>query len=370
MAQLAGKEQTAVRTKRVILVSILGFVIILAAMFFIKVGWVITGEKDIDKKRMGYCFDVATSEDGSRLFVAAGNRGLHIFDLDHGRMMYTTTYYDDGYYRNLKVAKDRVYVADSRRGLVVLDISGSVPRTTWTQSNSSGAAGLHLEDDKVYLAAYEEGLQIYDISNPDAPALLSTLSTGDYSWDVWVHDDFAYIADFNIGVSIADVSSPEAPQLVGSVTWADRYPSAEILRGEGNTIYVAASDHGLIVIDISDPYDPVVASSYRPIRIGNAEGLAVRNGIAYLAQGSELELSVGDTQIEFATTIDNGLHIIDTSDPYAPQLISKLNFMGWVEGVHIAGKYVYITNGFNGVRSIDVDDLSHPSLVSSFLSLP
>jgi hypothetical protein len=370
MMQLAGKEQTAMRTKRVILASILGFAIILAALFFIKVGWVITGKKDIDKKRMGYCFDVATSEDGSRLFVAAGNRGLHVFDLDHGRMMYDRTYYDDGYYRNLKVAKDRAYVADSRRGLLVLDISGSIPSTSWVQSSSSGAAGLHLEDDRAYIAAYEKGLQIFDISNPDAPTLLSTLSTGDYSWDVWVHDGFAYIADFNIGVSIIDVSSPEEPNLVGTVSWADRYPTAEILRGEGNTIYVAASDHGLVTIDISDPHNPVIASSYRPIRIGNAEGLTVRDGVVYLTQGSELELQAGDMQIEFATTIDNGLHIIDMSNPYTPQLISKLNFVGWVEGVHVAGKYVYIANGFNGVRSIDVNDLSHPSLVSSFLSLP
>lgn len=42
------------RTKRVILGSILGFVIILAAMFFIKVGWVITGEKNIDKKEWDF----------------------------------------------------------------------------------------------------------------------------------------------------------------------------------------------------------------------------------------------------------------------------------------------------------------------------
>jgi hypothetical protein len=357
------------RTGRAILASTLGLMVVLAAVFFIKVGWVITGEKNIDKQRMGYCFDVATSEDGSRLFVAAGDRGMHIFDLDQGYMKYTTTYYDDGYYRNLKVLRDRVYLADSRRGLVVVDIDGLAPRTVWIQPNGA-AYGLHLEDDKAYVAAYGEGLQIYDISSPDAPTLLSTLSTGDYSWDVWVHNGFAYIADFNNGVSIVDVSSPEKPKLVGSVTWADRYPAAEILRGEGDTIYVAASSHGLIVIDISDPLDPVIASSYRPIRIGNAEGLAVRDGIVYLAQGSELEFKAGGEPIEFATTIDNGLHIIDATDPYAPRLISKVNFLGWVEGVDHAGDFVYIANGFNGVRSIEIRDIANPSLVDSFLALP
>jgi hypothetical protein len=77
-----------------------------AVLFYLKIGWVMSGRVAIDGKRMGYCFDAATDQKGNRLFVAAGNRGMHIFNLGEGKMHYVTTYYDDGYYRNLKVWED------------------------------------------------------------------------------------------------------------------------------------------------------------------------------------------------------------------------------------------------------------------------
>jgi hypothetical protein len=191
--------------------------LLLLAVFFVKVGWVLVGETNVDFERMGYCFDVGTDKDGKRLFVAAGERGLHIFDLAKGDMEYSSSYYDDGYYRNLKVLGNRAFIADSRRGLVVLDIIGPTPRTVWVEGDEGGAGG---------------------------------------------------------------------------------------------------------------------------------------------------------ERIEIATTIENGLHIMDVKDPRVPLRISKVNFLGWVEGVFVAEDFAYVANGFNGVRSIDIHDIHNPLLVDSFLSLP
>lgn len=326
------------------------------------------GREDFDRKRMGYCFDVATDQTGSRLFVAVGKRGLHIVDLAQGELRYLSTYYDGGYYRNLKVWNDRAYIADSNRGLVVLDISGEIPVTTWVQS-SGKAYGIYVEDDKAYVAAHGEGLEIFDISNPDSTVLLSTLQTGGYAWDVWA-DGFAYVADFDKGVSIVDVSLPAEPRRLGFVTWAERHPAAEIVRGEGNVIYVAAANHGLIVIDVSDPAHPVVASTYRPIHIGAAEGLAVRDGIVYLAVGSSITLEIQGEIIWEVSTIENGLHMVDTTNAYSPSLMSKVNFLDWVEGVHVADEFAYVANTGTGVRSIDIRDFEKPVLVDTFNPLP
>ena len=357
------------KRERVILGVVVGLLILAVVLFYLKVGGLKPGREDFDRKRMGYCFDVATDQTGSRLFLAAGYRGLHILDVAQGQLKYVSTYYDDGYYRNLKVRNDRAYIADSKRGLVVLDISGETPVTTWVQS-SAKAYGIDIEDDKAYVAAHREGLKIFDISNPDSPVLLSTLQTSGYAWDVWVHDGYAYMADLNSGVSVIDVSSPERPRLIGSVSWSSRYPSSEVIRGEGDTVFVAAGNRGLIAIDVSDPANPKVASKYRPLRIGAAEGLYVRDGIVYLAQGSELEIRIGDFEVEISPTIDNGLHIIDARDPYSIRLIGKIGFLGWVEGVHLFGDYAYVANTWNGVRSIDISDIYNPSLVDSFQSFP
>jgi hypothetical protein len=347
--------------KAKMIIAILSSLLILGAvLFFLKIGWVSTGRVAMDGKRMGYCFDAATDQNGNRLFVAAGIRGMHIFNLVEGKMNFVTTYYDDGYYRNLKIWDDWAFVADARRGLVVLNIQENTPVTSWVQSGST-AMGLHIKDNKAYVGASQQGLQIFDISSPDSPNLLSTTPTPGDAWDIWVNDEFAFIADMHAGMTVLDVSSPKKPQIAATVTWANDYQMAEILRGEGNLVYVAAGKHGLIVVDVSDPTQPGIMSKYRPFRFGYAEGLAVKDGIVYLAMGSE---------IWNISSIENGLHIIDATDPSSPRLVGKTSFLDWVEGVHTTGEYAYVANTWNGVRSIDIRNPDRPQLVDTFNTFP
>jgi hypothetical protein len=70
------------------------------------------------------------------------------------------------------------------------------------------------------------------------------------------------------------------------------------------------------------------------------------------------------------STIENGLHILDVTDPFNPRLLSKVNFLDWVEGVHVAGDHAYIANTYAGVRAIDVQDPTRPYLVSTFNIFP
>jgi len=336
------------------------------SLFYIKVGGLIGGKEQVDR-RIEYCFDVATDAAGRRLFVAAGRAGLHILGLEEGHLQYHSTYYDGGYYRNLKVWRDRAYIADSDRGLVVLDISGETPVTAWVQPEGE-AGGVHIKDGKAYVAAFEKGLEVFDLPNPDSPLLLGATHTAGYAWDVWVGDGLAYVADFNSGLSVVDVSVPSQPKQVGLVTWAKRYQTAEIVRGEAHIVYVAASGLGLIIIDVSDPADPVVASRYRPARVGYAEGLAVRDGLVYLTMRSFVKLGRGENVLAFPT-VENGLHVLDTRDPYSPSLLGKVSFPGMVEGVHVAGDVAYVANAFLGVRSVDVVDPRKPVPIDRFSAL-
>jgi len=176
-----------------------------------------------------------------------------------------------------------------------------------------------------------------------------------------VHDGFAYIAGLHSGMIVINVSNPTDPRYVGTTTWTDRYQSAEIIRGEGNTVYIAAGSKGLISIDVSDPLHPVVASIYCPTRIGYAEGLAVRDGIVYLALGSE---------VFNISTFENGLHILDTTNPYTPKLVGKVRFLDWVEGVYVDGSFAYIANTRTGARSIDIHDPHQPYVVDTFNKFP
>jgi hypothetical protein len=291
--------------------------------------------------------------DADRIYVAAGDAGMHMLDVSEGFLRYVQPYHDRGYYRNLTIAGGRAYVADTERGLVVLDIARGRPVTVWEQGGVKGK-GIHVEGNKVYLAAAWDGLYIFDITDPDVPQLLGRFGTLDNAWDVWVHDNVAFVGDCDKGVSAIDVSAPEHPRQMGFVTWSEKDPYAEIVRGEGNVVYVAARHHGLVIIDVSDPAHLAIASRYQPDPDNMAEGLAVREGIVYLAVGND------------RCRRENGLHIVDARDPDEPVLIGKVHFRDWVEGVYVAGDYAFVANTWSGVRSLDVRHPERPALVDTF----
>jgi hypothetical protein len=141
---------------------------------------------------------------------------------------------------------------------------------------------------------------------------------------------------------------------VGFITWSEEDPYAEIVRGEGDVVYVAARHHGLVIVDVSDPAHPAIASRFQPDPSNMAEGLAVRRGIIYLAVGNDRHKR------------ENGLHIVDARDPYAPALIGKAHFRDWVEGVYVAGDHAYVANTWLGVRLLDVRHLDRPALTDTF----
>jgi len=175
--------------------------------------------------------------------------------------------------------------------------------------------GIHVEGDLAYLAAGKAGLSVFDISTPDFPKLVGACETSGDAWDVWIGGKYAYVADLDKGLSVIDVSSTASPRKIALVTWDEAEPMAEIVRGEGNSIYIAAGKHGLVVVDTADPTDPEVVGRYSSGPNGYGEGLCVREQLVYLANGNE-----GNVE-------ENGLFIIDAHDPAALLVRGKCTWL-------------------------------------------
>ena len=306
-----------------------------------------------EDKFMGYCFDAALDEKADRLYVAGGQAGSHVFAVREGDLQFITTVHEKGYHRNLKIAGDRLFLADARRGLVVYAISGDVPTETWAQEAEPGM-GLHVEGQRVYLAWGKHGLAIFDITDADAPTLIGHCESLDDAWDVWVSGRYAYVADVEKGVVTVDVSDPSAPRRISRVTWDPEKPMAEIIRGEGSAAFVGAGKHGLIALDLADPSRPLVAGRFRPSEGSFGEGLCVRDGLVYLANGHN------------GNRDDNALIIVDGRTPERLEELGRCSFLGWVEGVCVAGDYAFVTNTWSGVRCINVAEPTRPVQQDTF----
>ncbi|GAF93968.1 unnamed protein product, partial [marine sediment metagenome] len=257
---------------------------------------------------MGYCFDADYSPEHKRLYVAAGNRGMHIFDVSRSKLDYVQTYHSGGYYRFLDSAGDHVYVAHAGDGLLVIDTAGHQPKAIWSQKDGPGS-GVHVYKDYVFLAQGKKGLSIFNISTPAEPVLAGHCKTSGDAWDVWTEGGHAYVADVDQGVTVVDISDVRNPEVVALVTWDKVNPMAEVITGEGDYVYVASGKHGLVIIDVTEPTAPTVASQFKSGREGYGEGLAVRDKIVYLANGNHEKAS------------ENGLYILDVSRPGQPEVL-------------------------------------------------
>jgi hypothetical protein len=117
----------------------------------------------------------------------------------------------------------------------------------------------------------------------------------------------------------------------------------------GSYAYVADYDEGLRVIDISDPAAPVeIAVVNTP---GYVLGVAVAGGYAYVAND------------------EAGLRVIDISSPSAPVEVGFVDTPGRAYGVAVSRGHAYVADYNQGLRVIDVSTPSAPIEVG-FLDTP
>lgn len=81
-----------------------------------------------------------------------------------------------------------------------------------------------------------------------------------YANDVLVDGNYCYVAQGESGLAILDVTNPKNPTIVSSFSEGVRGYSAKVAKKE-NTVYLAAGGFGITVIDVETPSEPSILSS-------------------------------------------------------------------------------------------------------------
>src|SRR5690606_33359125 len=120
--------------------------------------------------------------------------------------------------------------------------------------------GLDRRDNLAFIANGNGGVQVIDITNLAAPYHIGYIKPNGYARDVKIKDRFAYIAASEEGVVVVDILDPTLP----IVAQIDTLGIANRLQIVGSKLYVAdMSGEGLVSqlneIDIRDPFHPKLA---------------------------------------------------------------------------------------------------------------
>ncbi len=273
-----------------------------------------------------------------------------------------------------------------------------------------------LHDGVAYLAAGDYGLVAVEVADPSNPRILDTFSADDALLNIAPAGDHLLGAFGSAGLQIIDLSDPGDLQAVSvvspgqpvtTVAYADPLGvivagqelltydlsdmAAPVQRGEtgitgngrrllvdGSTVYVAAEQAGVLVIDITLPEAPAVVGTMAPedgvvglTMVGDYVVAAdYRAGMTVYAPDARASLGNVDTPgVAMAVTAGGGfvyvadyvggIRQIDASDPAEPVERRAYQTLGWVNSVAVRDGLVAVA-GMAGLGLVEVSDPATP----------
>ena len=311
----------------------------------------------------GKAYDFALSDDESIGYVAEGNAGLTIIDLQTNPLTALSSLDTNGLTRSVQLSKDgrTAFVADGTLGLKVVDVSDSLNPTVISSivvgesvydialsadgnyayvAHLSGLSRVDISDpvnptitttlltpgdaqsialsannERAYVGDGFKGFHTIDISQPSTLTVLSSIDTDGEVYSIALSSDSSmlYVTDGSFGLKIFNVANSNSPSLIASITGIGFVRSVEI-SNDGFTAYLATSQsRGVRIVNITNPYDPILLASsdsrsvnYVIPSLDETKAFAIiSTGLESLDVGYKDPLSVGDTLLESPIYLSN-----------------------------------------------------------------
>ena len=194
---------------------------------------------------------------------------------------------------------------------------------------------LQTSDGRAYaMAAGLEGLQVMEVTDPGAPVAAGILRNGtdgfETGWFVSTdilrqHElsDYLLVAYHGVGIHAVDVTDPQAPVLAGSLRGGAG--GINLLGGihdidvfhdaaDERPYIMMTGDWGIHTIDMSNPAVPVSVGTID----GTVNGTMGEHSMTSAYQSVVFE-SAGGQVYALVADYMTGIHIIDLTDPHAPE---------------------------------------------------
>ena len=180
---------------------------------------------------------------------------------------------------------------------------------------------------------------------------LGQLDIGGRTENVKVQGDIAYIIDQSEpipeGLVLINVSDPTNPIELSSYHDGGIPRALEVIE---DIVYVADAFQGLKIIDVSDTSNPQEIGEY--LGSGEIYDVQVIGDLAYLADWN------------------TGLVILNVSDPTSPEFLSDYSILGACHHLHVVNDFAYVIDHRNyntGFKILNISDPLNPELVGSYM---
>ena len=262
-------------------------------------------------------------------------------------------------------ASDRLFYLVDWDGFSIVDISNSTaPRLAGFFETTLSTRGWVVFGDIVYWGdgSAQNSFYLTDLSDISRPR---TNRVSDLSWVTGgaFFGEALYLPNWYDGLVMMDVSQAADPRQEMKL---DQETIGAALKAfvTNEHLFISVHNDGLRILDISNPFRPELVSSNYPSEFVNVNRIAVDGNFAYLVYQFVREQPIG------------ALDVLEISDPSNPLLIGRVNVPKESTGIAVSGDYAFVTTLQWGERTeqsgtlevIDISDASNP-LVITWLEL-
>ena len=220
---------------------------------------------------------------------------------------------------------------------------------------------------------FNDAVQILDVTNPPAITAAGSITNSDSlelnstrgitTFESGGRTYAAVAAYSDNGVQILDVTNPPAITAAGSITNSD---SLELKGARGITTFesggrtyaavTANLDDGVQILDVTDPYDITAAGS---IEDGGSLELFGAHGITTFESG-------GRTYAAVTADLDNGVQILDVTDPYGITVAGS-SIVGGASGIATfeSGGRTYAAVAAYSDNGVQILDVTYPHSITA-----
>ncbi len=221
---------------------------------------------------------------------------------------------------------------------------------------------LYLAGDHALMGDFRGIVHIVDISDPANMRKVAEVHTPGPALDIKIAGDLAVIGvqefEATFGLLILDISDPANPVELSRFD-QESWQGVHNLFLHGDRLYLAhMTNPGLSIVDISDPTAPLVSGFWQHEGdfSNKIHDVFIRDRLAVVSDFS------------------SGLVLLDLADPDAPAMLAALPFAEGIHSAWAAGDYVYCNQEFGGwerrLYVVDIADPRQPQVVHSFGSGP
>jgi hypothetical protein len=349
------------------------------------------------------------------------NENLTVIDFDSSNVSFKGNFpFSYSYALAMSPEGDLVFVG-SGGGIYITDVSNPQNPVILSEVRTRSLVDQCTYDPvskRLYVCAYFSGIEIWDLSDVYNPIRMSRFPTEPYP-----RSGIAYIGNYlffttNFSIWSLDISDPYNPVIADELLIGNNLIVQMYLKG--NTAYIVTSSQGLKLVNLTNPLDLQLLTSYGFISgneidiagnylyaVNTSGALTILNitdsllityagGLSLGGYPTDIEVFDNKAYVAKAGT-DGGLQVIDVTTPSTPdtvslysgdyefisgmgdyiyltrnskfsildvtdsssvQFVSGFDLLGFVNDVSVSGSYAY--TGSNGFRVLDVSDSTHP----------